>query len=155
MKKILPFLLPLLALFIYGCEEDESPLLFDSEQNTAPQNIKIEYYSVDPSCLPKEYHIVTNRHAGELTLHCTNAPEIFLARFTRSGDTFVSEEGHWSVSVMDRNKLKFVFQEVEKNSELDFVYENNFVTVCAEHKKGTVTTSIQIWRDLNADYTFD
>ena len=47
--------LRLLVGLVFGglcvsCEEAESPILFDTESNSNPENVRCEYYSPDPSC---------------------------------------------------------------------------------------------------------
>lgn len=80
MKKYFVLILSiLLVTTLCGCEEEDSPLLFTTIENTSPQNVKIDYYSPDPCCVPRSYTITTNRFAGELTIKCSNSPSIYFA----------------------------------------------------------------------------
>lgn len=123
MKKYFVLILSIiLVTTLCGCEEEDSPLLFTTIENTSPQNVKIDYYSPDPSCVPRSYTITTNRFAGELTIKCSNSPNIYFAEIgdnsrakygvTSSGEvdinTLVFDDGNWFVSLIDNNHLKFV-----------------------------------------------
>ena len=148
-----------------GCEEEDSPLLFTTIENTSPKNVKIDYYSPDPSCLPRSYTITTNRFAGELIIECSNAPSIYFAEIgnnsrakygvSDSGEvdinTLVFDDGKWYVTLIDNNQLKFVFRETPVNPDLDFVLENDFVKICAKSKNKVLETNISVWRQLNLD----
>ena len=139
--------------------------LFTTIENTSPKNVKIDYYSPDPSCVPRSYTITTNRFAGELTIKCSNSPSIYFAEIgdnsrakygvTSSGEvdinTLVFEDGNWYVSLIDNNHLKFVFRETTVNPDLDFVLENDFVKICAKSKNKILETNISVWRELNRD----
>ena len=158
MKKIGRLLAAILAVMVFGgCEEEDSPLRFETVENTAPQNVEIDYYSVDPSCQPRRYYITTNRFGGELTIKCTNARNIYFAEIgenssaeygvSDSGEvdvnTLVFNDGNWTVSVVDHNSLRFVFRETE------------YVNVCAKDKNKVLETSITVWRSLNMDEAID
>lgn len=166
MKKYFVLLFSILFVTaLCGCEEEDSPLLFTTIENTNPQNVKIDYYSPDPSCQPRSYTITTNRFAGELTIKCSNAPSIYFAEIgnnsrakygvTASGEidinTLVFDDGKWYVSLIDNNHLKFVFRETPVNPDLDFVMENDFVKICAKSKNKVLETNISVWRQLNFD----
>lgn len=166
MKKLLFRLFPFLFVAVLcGCEEDDSPLLFDTVENTNPQNVKIEYYSPDPSCVPRSYTITTNGLAGELTLRCSNAQIIYFGEIgsnsrawygvTDSGEvdmnTLVFDDGNWYVTLVDNNSLRFVFRESAVNPDLDFVLENDYVKVRADSKGKVLETTINVWRNLNLE----
>lgn len=166
MKKYFVLILSIiLVTTLCGCEEEDSPLLFTTIENTSPKNVKIDYYSPDPSCVPRSYTITTNRFAGELTIKCSNSPSIYFAEIgdnsrakygvTSSGEvdinTLVFEDGNWYVSLIDNNHLKFVFRETTVNPDLDFVLENDFVKICAKSKNKILETNISVWRELNRD----
>lgn len=170
MKKIGRLLAAVLAVMVLGgCEEEDSPLRFETVENTEPQNVKIDYYSVDPSCQPRRYYITTNRLGGELTIKCTNARNIYFAEIGENSraeygvsdsgvvdvNTLVFNDGNWTVSVVDHNSLRFVFRETPVNPDLDFVLENDYVNVCAKDKNKVLETSITVWRSLNMDEAID
>lgn len=49
MKKYFVLILSIiLVTTLCGCEEEDSPLLFTTIENTSPQNVKIDYYSLIP-----------------------------------------------------------------------------------------------------------
>ncbi len=166
MKKYFVLILSIiLVTALCGCEEEDSPLLFTTIENTSPQNVKIDYYSPDPACVPRSYTITTNRFAGELTIKCSNSPNIYFAEIgdnsrakygvTSSGEvdinTLVFDDGKWYVSLIDDNHLKFVFLETPVNPDLDFVMENDYVKICAKSKNKVLETNISVWRQLNLD----
>lgn len=137
----------MLAGICVSCEEEESPILFDTESNSNPENIKFEYYSPDPSCMGKMYWITAYNEAGEITLKCTNQSNITLAHnqhdITEDG-CYHSQLGAWSASVSNGNILKIQFEPVEPNKTDPNKYD--YVTVISNTKKGTVSTSVQINR---------
>lgn len=165
MKKLSALLYSiLLVTALCGCEEEDSPLMFNTVVNTKPQNLKIEYFSPDPSCQPRSYHVYANRLGGELRIKCSNAQNIYFDMndysrvkygTTASGEvdrnTLIYEDGNWSVSLIDNNSLKFVFQESPENPDLDFIIENDFVKVCANDKNKVLETSISVFRDLSSE----
>lgn len=166
MKKYFVLILSItLVTALCGCEEEDSPLLFTTIENTSPQNVIIDYYSPDPCCVPRSYTITTNRFAGELTIKCSNSPSIYFAEIgdnsrakygvTSYGEvdinTLVFDDGNWYVSLIDNNHLKFVFRETPVNPDLDFVMENDYVKICAKSKNKVLETNISVWRELNRD----
>lgn len=165
MNKFLFIISAIFAVTFTSCEEDDSPILFSTTDNTDPQNVEIRYYSPDPSCVPRQYYIRTNRLKGELTLKCTSAQNLYFAEprdnsrvhfgVTESGEidlnTLVCENGIWSVSIIDKNSLKFVFQETPVNPDVEFAWDNSYLTVCAKEGKKVLETSIRVWRSLNDD----
>lgn len=166
MKKLFALLFPvLLGSVVCGCEEDDSPIMFTTIENTAPQNVDVDYYSVDPACQPRRYTITTNRFGGELVMKCDNANNLYFGDISNNSraeygvtatgevdvNTLVYVDANWSVSIVDNNSLKFVFWETPVNPDLDFVLENDFVRVCADNKNKVLETDIIIWRALNLE----
>ena len=66
------------GLIMTACSEKESPLLFSVENISNYGNVKMEYYSPDPSCVSKMYWIYANSCASEITIKCTNSNSIFI-----------------------------------------------------------------------------
>lgn len=164
MKKYFVLLFSILFVTaLCGCEEEDSPLLFTTIENTSPQNVKIDYSSPDPSCVPRSYTITTNRFSGELTIKCSNATTIYFGEIGNNSrakygvtaygevdiNTLVFDDGNWYVSLIDNNHLKFVFRETPVNPDLDFVMETDFVKICARSKDKVLETNIEVWRQLN------
>ena len=123
MKKIGRLLAAILAVMVFGGCEDEI------EENTAPQNVEIDYYSVDPSCQPRRYYITTNRFGGELTIKCTNARNIYFAEI---GENSSAEYGVSDSGEVDVNTLVF--------------NDGNWTVL---------ETSTTVWRSLNMDEAID
>lgn len=146
----LPGLL-IIAFICVACEEEESPILFDTESNSNPENIKCEYYSPDPSCVEKMYWITAHDEAGEITLKCTNQSNITIAHsqpdISEDG-CYHSSIGAWSASVSDGNLLKIQFEPVEPDANNP--YKGDYVTVISKTKKGTISTSVQVHRIYSA-----
>lgn len=153
----------ILSFALISCEEEDSPLLFSTVENTFPENVKLEYYSPDPSCIARSYHISTNRMSGVLILKCTNSNKLFFTKsaensrgqfgVTDTGETdyntLVFEKGNWTVTIMDDNHLKFVFKETPVTPDMDFVFENDYVNIKGYKCNRVTETSIDVWRSLN------
>lgn len=148
--------LRLLVGLVFGglcvsCEEAESPILFDTESNSNPENVRCEYYSPDPSCVEKMYWITAYDEACEITLKCTNQSNITLAHsqpdISEDG-CYHSPFGAWSASVSNGNLLKIQFEAVEPDTTDP--NKGDYVTVISKTKKGTVSTSVQINRIYRA-----
>lgn len=129
-KKYLSVLmLTLLAVTIAGCKdsEEKTPLLLLEKANTSPEDLRLEYYTPDPSCIPKSYYIYANLKGGELTLEPVNSSTLSFGVIPRIGDSngvrvddtkWVSRNGKWTATLTDGKTLKFVFDPVTDASEL-------------------------------------
>lgn len=130
-----------------SCEEEESPIFFDTESNSNPENVSCEYYSPDPSCVEKMYWITAYDEAGEITLRCTNQSNITLSHsqpdISEDG-CYHSPFGAWSASVSNGNLLKIKFEPVEPNTTDP--NKGDYITVISQTKKGAVSTSVQVNR---------
>lgn len=154
MKKLLYIILPLIALAFCSCEEEESELIFSTENITNPENVKIEYFSPDPSCQPKEYVITTNNCESEITLKCKNANQIYLGikssstdendAETSSSNEYNSLSEKWQVRIIDSNTLIFTFDKINLEDTEDFIYSG--VQILAKDKKGQISSFIKILR---------
>ena len=110
-KKYLSIFLSIFFVSTFiACEEDEAALLFSVENITDNNNVKLEYYSPDPCCVPKMYYIVANRLSSEMTLKCTNADNITLTALSAISDdnttTNTSIAGRWTATIIDTNTIK-------------------------------------------------
>lgn len=140
MKKILYILLPIIAIIFTGCNEDDSSILFSTENISNPDNVTIEYYSPDPSCLPYRYEITANSNQSEISLKCTNFSQIAL-------DKCDSEEGaDWTARLIDSNTIVISFDEIETDNDQETSVKIGYIEVSAIGKKGKVTTDIHIVR---------
>lgn len=129
-KKYLSVLmLMLLAVTIAGCKdsEEKTPLLLLEKANTSPEDLRLEYYTPDPSCIPKSYYIYANLKGGELTIEPVNSSTLSFGVIPRIGDSngvrvddtkWVSRNGKWTATLTDGKTLKFVFDPVTDASEL-------------------------------------
>lgn len=118
-KKYLSVLmLTLLAVTIAGCKdsEEKTPLLLLEKANTSPEDLRLEYYTPDPSCIPKSYYIYANLKGGELTLEPVNSSTLSFGVIPRIGDSngvrvddtkWVSRNGKWTATLTDGKTLKF------------------------------------------------
>ena len=89
MKRTLYTLLFALSLALTSCGGDkDSEILFSVETNSNPDNITLEYYSPDPSCVGKIYHLVVGKQSsGDIVLNCTNLTGIYIPeKFTPAED---------------------------------------------------------------------
>lgn len=153
------------ALAFTACEEDDADLMFSVETISDSNNVKVEYYSPDPSCVPKMYHIVTNRLSSELTIKCTNADNITIGNIPDYDDNFFTDpvEGNedadktytsttynWTATLTDSNTIRFVFEEITGTNTTESYFIDDFLVVSARTKKGNVSTSIQVTRIIES-----
>ena len=140
MKKFLNILLPIIAILFTGCEEDDSPILFSTENISNPDNVKIEYFSPDPSCLPRMYRITANSNESEISIRCTNFSQIALEKCD-------CEEGaDWTAKLIDSNTIVVSFNEIETDNDQETSTKSGYIEVSAIGKNNKVTTSINIIR---------
>ena len=169
MKRVFRLFTILFATVLGGCEEEESPLLFSTTENKFPQNVKIEYFSPDPSCVPKGYFITANRLKGELVIKCTNAKQLYFSEIgdypgieyglTTSGEkdrnTLVYKKGSWQVSLVDNNTLRFCFSETDMPYDSVQYVQADCVNVSAKDKNKVLETGIMVFRNLQSDKSVD
>lgn len=109
-----------LTLSLWGCGEEEAPLLFDTIANTSPDVTSVQYYS--PSAYgngEKEYYVVTDFSESGLKLQCSNCDNIEISCEQRkfyspeSGGTTTTtateEETGIYVSLTDGNVIAIRF----------------------------------------------
>lgn len=149
-RKLYCLLLGIMFMVSFAaCEEEDSPLLFTQEEISDPDNVKLEYYSPDPCCVSKEYHISANSNASELTIRCTNANSIFITN--RDGghlQEFTSADGKWKATLVDENVITFAFDEIwDDKAEFPVIYQS--LKIVSQTKKGEVSTYIQVRRHLH------
>ncbi len=76
MNKLYSLLLSSLLLSLASCEEPDAALRFDIESTTDSNAVNLQYFSADPSCLPKSYTLYVDEESDvEITLVCTNNEE--------------------------------------------------------------------------------
>lgn len=130
MKNYCFILLPLFIAFAFsGCnggnDEPDVPkgevLTFSVENIINSGNVKIEYYSPDPGCgIRERYWITANNKAGDITLKCANAEDLYIqAGGCSYSEIYTAENGFWSVKVIDSKTVTFSFDEIGDNC-LDF-----------------------------------
>ena len=140
MKNLLFILLPIIAILFTGCEEDDSPILFSTENISNPDNVKIEYYSPDPSCVPRMYTITANSNQSEISIKCTNFSNIDLEKCD-------CEEGaEMTAKLVDSNTVVVSFNEIEADNEQEISTKSGYIGVSAIGKKDKVTTYINVCR---------
>lgn len=160
MKKYLPLLLVFFAVTFGGCEEDEAELIFSTEKITHSENVKLEYYSPDPSCVAKSYRIQANAGESELVIKCTNASAIVLGYIPEpdkgfftdpvEGDhnenTYTSVNGHWTATLIDANTIQFTFDEMDENNDDECYVVDDALVVSAQTSKGVLKTNFSVTR---------
>ncbi|MBD5246573.1 MAG: hypothetical protein HDS54_00190 [Barnesiella sp.] len=140
MKKLLTILLPIIAILFTGCEEDDSPILFATENISNPDNVKIEYYSPDPCCVPRGYTITANSNQSEISIRCTNFSRINLEKCD-------CEDGaELTAKLIDSNTVVVSFNEIAPNNEQQISTKSGYIEVSAIGKKDKVTTCINVLR---------
>lgn len=160
MKKILLLLIvPVIALAIGGCAGEEvvypdkkTPVLFSTENISSPENVRSEYYSPDPHCLPLSLHVWANCEESELTIKCTTFSEIALERIFAISNKFISTTGSWNVQLVDSNKLVFSFSKIEgDDADEDSRWQSSYDTfkVLAKDSNGQVSATITVTRYVN------
>ncbi|MDE7413906.1 MAG: hypothetical protein K2N05_09005 [Muribaculaceae bacterium] len=133
----------IIANLFTGCEEDDSPILFSTENISNPLNVKIEYYSPDPSCVPRMYYITANSNQSEISIKCCNFNQIAI-------DKCDCEEGSdWTAKLIDSNTIVVSFNEIEKDNDQETSILSGYIEVSAVGKKNKVTTGINIIRLAN------
>lgn len=139
-------LIPILAVALSSCEEEESPILFSTESISNPENVKIEYFSPDPSCQPKSYRVWTNSQESELKIKCTNFLTIFLDDIGTSKDEYISTSGDWSAKLIDGNIIVFSFKKIDSDNVDESYSTDDGIYIYANNKKGQVSTHITVTR---------
>lgn len=172
MKKYLPLLLVFFAATFGGCEEEKAEwplLIFSTEKITHSENVKLDYYSPDPSCVAKSYWIQANAGKSELVVKCTNASPIVLGYipepdkgfFTdpveggRDEKTYTSISGHWTATLIDDNTIQFTFDEMDEANGDECYFPDYGLVVSAKTSKGVLKTNFSVIRMTKAENTFD
>lgn len=160
-KFTIPFILILCCLFS-ACSEDgpkknNDEILFNVEENTAPENLKLDYYSPDPHCVPPTYWITANKHASELTIKITNGTDISITKLFDTegqplsltvGQTVRNPRGFWSVTIVDATTVKFIFEEVSEPVSTNNQYSADNIIFSAKREKAELKTDIFVQRAL-------
>lgn len=143
MKKLLSLVSLIACIIMTACSEEESPLLFSVESNSNPKNVVMEYYSPDPSCVPKMYWIDANGCASELTIKCTNANSIFIEDHEgKMSEEYLCPDGFWKAEIVNSNTITFTLTEIDSDQYLDMSGFN----VVSQTKKGLIRTGIYVRR---------
>ena len=129
-----------MAILFTGCEEDDSPILFTTENISNPDNVKIEYYSPDPSCRPRSYTITANSNQSEISIKCTNFSRINLEKCDCEDGTELTAK------LIDPNTVVVSFNEIAPNNEQEISTKSGYIEVSAIDKKDKVTTYINVHR---------
>lgn len=149
----------LCAFVLTSCEEEESPIRFDTTQ----KGVKVEYYSPDPSCFEKVYFITADVNKGDVVMRCNTHSEISILgregdafeldgdlECVKRGEKYISKAGYWSVELVEKNALEFVFEEVPDDADQTELRSFNSVVVTAVNKNGKkVSTVIAVDRILS------
>ncbi len=142
MKKLL-ILFSFIAYIITACSEEDSQLMFSVENISNPENIKLEYYSPDPTCVSKMYWIYANRNASEINIKCTNANSIFIEDHEgKRLEQYLCSDGFWKAEIINSNTITFTCEEIDSDLYSDQVGFN----VVSQTKKGMVRTGIYVKR---------
>lgn len=155
-------MLALMAVSIGSCKDsgedvaEKTPLLFIEKTNTASENIRMTYFTPDPSCLPKQYYIYADLKGGELTIESANSPTLSFGVIPRIGDKngvrvddseWVSKSGKWHATLTDGKTLKFVFDPVTDPSELgEYQCDWAYIPIVGMVNGQSVTAEVAILR---------
>ena len=116
MKKFLFIIMVIGCIMMTACSEKESPLLFSVESISNHDNVKMEYYSPDPSCVSKMYYIDANSCASEITIKCTNANSIFIEDHEgKILEEYLCSNGFWKAEIVNSNTIIFTLDEIDKD----------------------------------------
>lgn len=141
MKKLL-IIFSFIACIITSCSEEDSKLMFSVENISNPENIKLEYYSPDPSCVSKMYWIYTNSCASQINIRCTNANSILIENHEgKISEQYLCSDGFWKAEIVNSNTIAFTLEEINCDLYLDQVGFN-----VSQTKKGIVRTGIYVKR---------
>lgn len=147
MKKFSAICLFIAGLILAACSEEESALLFTVESNSEPENVKMEYYSPDPSCVAKMYWIDANSCASTISIKCTNANDISIENHEgKVSEGYLCTSGLWRAEVVNSNTITFTFEEVCNEPEDAPYIDSMGFNVVAQTDKGTVRTGIYVNR---------
>ena len=147
-----------MAVTIGSCKdsEEKTPLLLLEKANTSPEDLRLEYYTPDPSCIPKSYYIYANLKGGELTLEPVNSLTLSFGVIPRIGDSngvrvddtkWVSRNGKWTATLTDGKTLKFVFDPVTDASELgEYKADWAYIPIVGTVNGRSVTAKLAIHR---------
>lgn len=126
-------------------------LLFSSCTGEDPAAMIWEFSSFDNEAVSAVYApdyvnqvaiAANDDYSGELTLTCTNYPEISIDEYTDDG-TFVNVEAGFSITKTDSRTLKIVFTPVANVGE-DGIYAN--VSVSGSNNKERNVTNMSVSR---------
>ncbi|MDE5744910.1 MAG: hypothetical protein K2H84_04530 [Paramuribaculum sp.] len=146
MKRVILLFIGVFSLLSFAsCEEEDSPLMFSVEDVDDSENVRLEYYSVDPHCIPKSYYIKSNSRASEITIKCTNANSLFIDE-NIANQEYVCTDGHWWAEIAKSNTVIFHFDEIEDNPDEEIAVFYGGFNVCSQTKKGVVKTYITVKR---------
>lgn len=102
-------------MLMAGCGEDDKKapeIELTAVACSAPEGIVFTFESPDPHCgISREGRIYATQVSGELTIMSPNSNTLELKETTSGRDNFYqSEEGCWSVTIVDGNTLEFKFE---------------------------------------------
>lgn len=143
MKKLFIIFSFIACVILTACSEEDSPLLFSVESVSNPENVIMEYYSPDPSCVPKMYWVDANSCASEINIKCTNANSIFIEDHEgKISEEYLCPDGFWKAEIVNSNTILFTFAEIDSDLYLDQAGFN----VVSQTKKGMIKTGIYVKR---------
>ena len=136
------------AIMLAACEEEDSPILFSVESNSDSANVKAEYYSPDPCCIGKSYHIRAKQGEADLVLRSTNCPTVWLANSQGDEGFYRDSEGRWTATVSGGNMITIHFERFDPDIvEMSGPAEAySFLNVEGNTRKGRVSTGISVDR---------
>ena len=148
MKKLILLFASLIPLLAFtACEEKDSPLRFSQEDISDSENVKLEYYSPDPTCVAKMYYITANSCASRISIKCTNANSISIENHEgKILEEYTSAQGQWKAELVNSNTITFTFNEIDPNSIDESYYASEGFNVISQTKKGVVRTNISVMR---------
>lgn len=132
-------------LSLASCEEEDSPLLFEVVSVSNPQDVQMEYYSPDPSCVEKMYWITANATECELTIKCTNAGSVsVINKYGRFVKEYKNNDSEWTAKVVDPITIRITFHKLEDLEEMESI--RSYLSVGTTTKTGEIKTQLSIDR---------
>lgn len=151
MKKVFySIVLLLFALVVNSCKEEETPIYFVVKNTYNSENVFMDYFSPDPSCIEKSYYIYANSNSSEIIIQCTNYEQIFLTSLNSPLKEYESYLGGWKAKLIDEKTILFAFNGIEQNGENQEPVSGDFLIIKAQDKNANVSTSISVIRFMKS-----
>lgn len=115
MKKAILLLIGIISLlYCTSCEEKDAKLSLSAENISNPENVRMDYTSPDPHCIPMRYEVTANSCASEISIKCTNANSILIENHNgKTVEDYSYYRGHWTAKIVNSNTITITFSEID------------------------------------------